>query len=321
MRQSSTRPLVESAMLATLSAVLMLLAFYVPVIGIAIGFVSPLPVAIAVIRHGVKWGTLASIVGALVLFPIMGWVTAASLWIGFGWVGLVFGYCIRRRVSYTVVLLSTSVAVVIGALAGLLATYLISGLTPLGVLEQTFEAFRASLELSKKIVGDSPRLQEMIRLVADKDAWFRMLPGSFVLAGILMSYLNIEVMRRFLPRFGYDLEPLPPFRRWLFPEFIAWAGLLSFVALVFLVNKPDRETFSIFVQNVYVVASMLGTIEALSLIVYFMLGAGYSNLLVGLGAFLLFNLTATSPIFSLMTPIFGMMDMLLDFRRIRTKLN
>ena len=318
MRRGSARPLVESAMLATLSAVLMLLAFYTPVIGMAIGLVSPLPVAIAVIRHGVKWGLLASIVGALVLFPFMGWLTAASLWIGFGWVGLVFGYSVRRRYSYTAVVFLTSVAVVVGALAGLLATYLISGLTPLGVFEQTFEAFRAGMELSKKIIGDSPQLQEMIRLLTDRDALLRVIPGSFVLAGILMSYINVEVMRRFLPRFAYDLEPLPPFRRWFLPEIIAWVGLLSFVALVFLGTRPEQDVLSSFAQNVYMVASMLGTLQVFSLIVYFMLGAGYSKAMVGLGVLILLNLTATIPIFSLLTPIFGMMDMLLDFRRIRT---
>ena len=318
MRRGSARPLVESAMLATLSAVLMLLAFYTPVIGMAIGLVYPQPVTIPVIRHRVQWGLLASIVGALVLFPFMGWVTAASLWIGFGWVGLVFGYSVMRRYSYTAVLFLTSVAVVVGALAGLLATYLISGLTPLGVFEQTFEAFRAGMELSKKIVGDSPQLQEMIRLLTDRDALLRVIPGSFVLAGILMSYINVEVMRRFLPRFGYDLEPLPPFRRWFLPEIIAWVGLLSFVALVFLGTRPEQDVLSSFAQNVYMVASMLGTLQVFSLIVYFMLGAGYSKAMVGLGVLILLNLTTTSPIFSLLTPIFGMMDMLLDFRRIRT---
>ncbi len=317
MRRGFARPLVESAMLATLSAVLMLLAFYAPVIGPAIGFVSPLPVALAVIRHGGKWGLLASIVGALALFPLMGWITAASLWIAFGWLGLVFGLSIRRRYNYTTVLLLTSAAVVAGALAGLLATYLISGLTPVAVLDRMFETFRAGMELSKSIAGDSPQLQELIRIVTDRDLLMRLIPGSFVLAGVLMSYINVEVMRRFLPRFGYNLAPLPPFREWVLPEVLAWVGLMSFVVLVLLRTRPEQVTLSVIAQNTYSVASILGTLEAFSMLAFFLLRAGYSKMMVGIGIFLLVNLTTTSPMLSLFVPIFGMMDMLLDFRRIR----
>ena len=304
-------------MLATLSAVLMLMAFYVPVAGTAIGFVSPLPVAIAVIRHGGKWGLLASIVGALALFPVMGWITASSSWIAFGWVGLVFGISIRRRYRYTVVLLLTSAAVAAGVLGGLLAAYLVSGLTPLGLFDQVFEAWRVGMEITRRVAGDNPRLLEMLKLLTDRDTLLRMIPGSFILAGVLMSYINVEVLRRFLPRFGYNLEPLPPFREWIFPEVLSWVGLLSFVVLVLLRTRPEQVALSIFAQNVYMAASMFGTLEVFSLLVFFMLRAGYSKIMVGMGVFVLLNLTTTSPLLSLLVPIFGMMDMLLDFRHIR----
>jgi len=308
-------------MLATLSAVLMLLAFYAPVIGSAISFVSPLPVALAVLRHGGKWGLLASIVGALALIPFMGWISAVSLWISLGGVGLVFGLSVRRGYRYTTVLLLTAASVVAGAFAGFLATYLISGLSPLDVLNRTFEAYRAGMELSKTIVGDSPQLQELLKMITDWDFLIRLVPGYFVLAGVLLSYINIEVMRRFLPRFGYNLDPLPPFREWILPEAIAWLGLSGFVVIVLLRTRPELEVLSIIAQNVYNVASILGNLEVFSLTAFYLFRAGYSKVMVGMAIVLLFNFTSTIPMVSLLAPIFGMMDMLLDFRRLKLGAN
>lgn len=321
MRQGFARPLVESAMLATLSAVLMLLAFYVPVIGTVIGFVSPLPVALAVLRHGGKWGVLASTVGALVLIPLMGWVSAAALWIGFGWVGLVFGWSVRRGYRYTAVLLLTAASVVAGALAGFLATYLISGLTPLDLFDQMLEAYKAGMELAKSIAGDSPQLNQLLEIITNRDLLLRLVPGYFVLAGVFMSYINIEVMRMILPRFGYSLDPLPPFRRWVFPEAVAWLGLSGFVAIVLLRNRPELEALTIIAQNVYSVASIFGTLEVFSLTAFYLFRTGFSKIMVGLAMLLLFNLSSMSPLLSLLIPIFGMMDMLLDFRHLKLGAN
>ncbi len=317
MRSGATNRLVESALLAGLSAVLILLAFYVPVIGMPLSFVSPLPIALVVLRHGGRWGGLASIVSAGLLAPLAGWVTALGLWAVYGSIGLAFGLCVRRRYKYAKVLLVTTGAVAVGILAELGASFLISGFTPLDLLDQIAAMLKTAVELNAGLAEGNPMLQQLLVQVSDRNAMLRLIPGSMVLAAFLLSYINVEVLRRFLPRLGYDLDPLPPYRSWSFPEGFAWAGLLSFVGLTYLgARMPDSPLF-IVAENVYSISAIVATVQVFSIVIFFSFRAGLPKIVVGLIIVFLIGSTAGNPALSILVPIFGMMDMLMDFRRLR----
>lgn len=86
---STTRVMVECAVLIAMSTVLSLIKVWQMPLGGAVTLVSMLPVCIASIRHGLKWGLLSSCVYALVqlLFGItmdgvLGWGLTASMLVG-----------------------------------------------------------------------------------------------------------------------------------------------------------------------------------------------------------------------------------------------
>ena len=103
-------------------------AFYVPLLGMIVALVSPLPVL---------WQCFATEdVGAvgvhrfhLGLVSIRDWITALGLWIVYGWVGLAFGIAVRRRYSAGVVLVVTAFALLLGTISGLVTSYIVTGLT------------------------------------------------------------------------------------------------------------------------------------------------------------------------------------------------
>ncbi len=313
MRNGIARPLVESALLAALGAVLILFAFYVPFLGMVVALISPLPVAMVVLRHGGRWGLLASIVSTLALFPFMDWITAMGLWIVYGWVGLAFGLSVRRGYSAGVVLVVTAFALLLGTISGLVTSYIVTGLTPSDLVEEMIKAFETALAVNRKILGPNPQLDQFAEALTQKDALMRLLPASFVLASLMLAYVNIEVFRRVMPRFGYDLAPLPPFSRWLFPEIVAWVGLLSFLGAPYVQNTMVRGA----AENIYSVASLLATVEVLSLSSFYLMRAGLPRAMVGFALFFGLSMIFTTPAISLLAPFFGMIDMLFDFRHIR----
>lgn len=306
----------ESALLAALGAVLILFAFYVPLLGMIVALVSPLPVAMAVLRHGGRWGLLASIVSTLALFPFVDWITALGLWIVYGWVGLAFGIAVRRRYSAGVVLVVTAFALLLGTISGLVTSYIVTGLTPSDLIEEMIKAFEVALEMNRKVLGPNPQLDQFAEALTQKDVLMKLLPASLVLASLMLAYVNIEVFRRVMPRFGFELEALPPFSRWLFPEIVAWIGLISYLGSPYLKNAAARVA----VENIFSVASILGIVEAMSAFTFYLIRANLPRVMVGFALFFSVSVVFTSPGISLLGAFFGMIDMLFDFRHIRSGL-
>jgi len=56
----NTRALVESALLAVIGMILVLIGEYLPFIGMIALFLWPLPSALVVLRHGMRWGVTVS---------------------------------------------------------------------------------------------------------------------------------------------------------------------------------------------------------------------------------------------------------------------
>lgn len=311
------RPLVESALLAALGAILVLFAFYVPVLGTVVALVSPLPVAMVAIRHGWRWSLLASIVSALALILFIDWITAIGLWVVYGWVGLAFGISVKKGYSASIVLLITALALFLGTVAGFALSYLVTGITISDFAEEMIRSFQMALEMNEKVLGPNPVLEELAKTLAQKDVILKLFPASFALSSLALAFINIEVFRRVMPRFGYNLEPLPPFSRWVFPEILGWAGLLSFAAVAYVPYPALKAT----VENLYPVVSVLGIVEVLSLLSFYLSRLDLPRIMTTIAVFFALTIMFTTPAISMLAPFFGMIDMLFDFRRIRSHLS
>ncbi len=312
MTQYNTRALVESALLAVLGTMLVLIGQYVPVIGIIATFLWPLPSALVVLRHGMRWGIMSSIVTALTLGFFMDWVTALGLWVLFGLTGLIFGYAVDKQYSPITVIMLTSVAFLVGLFVSLLSVYLVAGFTPTKLIEEQIRVFQKAAELNERILGPSRYLEMFKDFDLMKQQLFRLLPAAVVVWALIQSYLNFEVLRRVLTRLGHDLEALPPFSQWIFPEYVAHGAIVSYLAAAFGVyyEIPVLQKIG---QNAWLVLSMLLFIEAASAVSYYLLRVRVPRFFIGLILFYLF----ASPAFNMLAVLFGIIDILFDFRRLR----
>lgn len=318
MNTRSARPLVESALLAALGAVMMLIAWYVPFIGVVVGLVSPLPAAVAVIRHGVRWGVLSSAVTMLVLAPFVGWVTALGLWVVNGAMGVSFGFAVRRGYRSTLVLITAALGSFVAVVAEFLSAYFVLGLTLGKQIDEMISLWSEAIEINKKILGPNPVIDDFAKMLPSKDMMISMLPAVVFLAAFILAFVNFELFRRILPRLGYNLEGLPPFSRWIFPEPVAILGMVSIltpmVVAQFGLSAPGVVQA---MNNITVVTSLLFVGEALAVATFYLLRAGLPRLMVGFFIFAALSMTMGSGPLSLMVALFGMIDILFDFRHVR----
>jgi len=306
------RPLVESALLAALGSVLILVGYYAPVIGPLAVFLWPLPSAVALLRHGLRWGVMCSVVTGISLLLFIDLITAVGLWIIFAVTGVSFGYAIRTRYSPATTIAFTSVAFLIGTLAALLSAYFVTGFTPEKLIDQYIESMKLAADMNRKITGPNPLLEQFGNIDQMKPVLLRMFPAILLFSALFQSYLNYEVSRRVLSRLGYSLESLPPFSRWIFPEYIAHAGILSYL-LMLLEQYHKVSVLARIGENVFVFCSLFFLIDAFAVIAFYLLRLRVPRALIFVACLFLF----ANPVFNTLLTFFGIIDILLDFRRIR----
>lgn len=312
MQGKTTRALVESALLAAIGVVLVLIGYYAPILGTIAMFLWPLPSAIAVLRHGPRWGLLSSIVTGLGLLLFMDWFTALGLWVLFALTGITFGYAIRKGYSSFTVILLTSVAFLVGVLVSFLSLYLMAGFTPSDLLDNYINAMKAASEMSEKVLGPGAIENQFGDFEVIKQQLLRILPGAVLVSALLQSYLNFEVGRRVLVKVGYNLEPLPPFSQWLFPEYLGFGAVMSFLALI-LGQQYAVDVLSRIGENAFFIFSLILFIQGASLISYYLLRARFPRILVG--AFIVYLYFAQG--LNTIVILVGLTDILFDLRHLR----
>ncbi|HHY12753.1 MAG TPA: YybS family protein [Firmicutes bacterium] len=312
MTQHNTRALVESALLAVLGTILVLLGEYVPFIGVVALFLWPLPSALVVLRHGMRWGVMASIVTALSLTLFMNWATALGLWVLFGLTGLAFGYAVTKEYSPAKIIVVTSGAFLIGLFTTFLSMYIVTGHSPMKLIDEWIRAMQVSAELSEKMLGPNQVLEMFKDFDELKAQLVRMLPAAVLLSALFQSYLNFEVLRRVLSRLGHDLEPLPPFSRWILPEYIAHGAIISYLStlLGLYYNVLVVEQVG---QNIFAALSILLLLETASVISYFLSRSRVPQIF----SVLIIFYVAVTPVLSMLAVLFGIIDILFDFRQLR----
>lgn len=327
----SPRPLTEGALFAALAVVLALIGFYVPVLGMFVTFLWPVPVAIIAIRHGMRTALMTVVTAGAVLSMVVGMLEGMVMTITLGLTGLAFGYALRKGWSAVRTLLIATLAVTIGSAVTVLAGILF---LKMNIITQSMEHFALAAQ----------KTSEMYRAMADKfgipretiepalkmlspeaiDLMKLILPGTLILGEFITAFLNYEACRRILPRFGYKVPAFPAFEAWRFPRYFALLMLLG-QGLALL---KGRTSFSVFGRtialgsysdllfkvgmNLAYPMAILIYIQGFALAYYFLINKlhidrKWAKLAM---VFIWFN-----PLLAQIAFIFGLMDNIFDYRR------
>jgi uncharacterized protein YybS (DUF2232 family) len=233
-RALPVRGLTEGAILAAVAAVLALAAHYLPVAGAVAFFLCPLPLAVLVIRQGMRVAVLAAAVAAAVGSLVGGVLIGLSIVVAFAPMGVAMGAAIRRGWSGGAVWALTWGVAVASALASVGVAMVGVGVDPRQVLLQTIEQTRRSQEtavgLYARLGLDTAQVRQAAAQVQQMmDLLPRLLPLLFVLGGATSAYLNLVVGQAVLRRLRIAAVPsLPPASAWRVPSWFLWtlpAGL------------------------------------------------------------------------------------------------
>jgi uncharacterized protein YybS (DUF2232 family) len=314
---TSTRSLVESALLAGFAVVLFLAAHFLPLIGVAFSLLAPAPLVILGLRHDLKKATLGLGVSTLLVASLLGPLSALFFVLGFGVLGVGLGFLAKRcekgvEVLLYGILLSLGSKLLLMVIAGK-----VTGINPFQLDGAEMQSMIDKIFLFYESTGMS---KESIAAVRDQFAEsLRLLPVIFptilTMAAALDCYLSYTISSFVLKRVGgTPLPPLPPFSMWRFPKSV-FGALVASILLSLFGSQSGEWNFALRAgTNLRLLVNFLFLFQGLSLIWYFFSGKAR----VSFGRVLrtvAIIVVVLVPLFSTIAVMAGIGDMWLDFRR------
>lgn len=311
MRTLSVRGLTEGAILAALVALFALASRYLPLIGIASALVCPLPLTMLVIRHGTLVGLLAAVVAAAIGAMISEPLTGVTILITFAPLGIALGIGIRRRLpASTVVLISTAV-VTLSLLVNVLGTLLLAGVNPYTLMIEGMQRGQdTAVRLYSRLGMDRQQIEQVTGPMRQFiDLLPRLIPLLIVVGGVSTAYINYQVGRLVLRKFGQDLPALPPMFMWRVPSPFLWVLPLGLLLVVWgRTRYPALETAGL---NLSILAQMVFSLQGLFVGWVLLERFSMSRWL----RWLIIAFAFTNPFLGLLAFFLGLADTAFDLRR------
>ena len=322
----NTRQITEAGLFAAILVIFIVGSFYIPILGIALFFLAPLPVIILSIRNTTVNVVVSCIVGALLSSMLVSFTVGLSVGMLALCIGLPMGLAIKRFEP-------PLKAMAIGTLGALVALILSLSLMTfiMGVsvdqtieemfsmsknmqteLDKTIETYSATLSPEqqaqiKTALGDSSKtmddMMEMIKLL---------MPASLLLMSATFAASNYWVSIVFLKRLKIAHRPLGAFTTFSYPKHVAYgsAGMLLGAYVLSAVGVVDMTT------------AMLNFIYLFIMIFYIQgLAVGYFFLRRSISKGVSITILVAVSLLGLMSYIalIGFMDVMLDVRRLQPK--
>jgi uncharacterized protein YybS (DUF2232 family) len=282
-------------------------------------YVIPVPVAILVIRNGIRTGVLATLVAALGVGAILGPIDGLIVLVRVGFIGIALGALLARKRSWLISLAGTSVAGLAAFVSDFLLASWASGLSPGAMIarlqEGLAEAGQRTLELYQKIGVPQESLGLVKQMMELMPVWLKtFLPAVLAIGAVFSASIAYAATRWILVRMKRDVEPIPPFVDWRIDWRFAW-GLIGALVLAYAVpgaNLGFVRSLAVNAVAVYVmIYSLFGIAVLWSVLASMNVPKGF-RVIIALFIYM-------TPPFNWLLPMAGLLDGWLDFRKLASR--
>lgn len=312
-RYGSTRSLVEAALLAALTVVFCLATIYLPVVGLFTGFFWPVPIVLLGVRHDLRLAVLATVVAGLLVAILAGPLTALSMFLGLGVLGLVLGNSIRRRLPPVTAVGLGGIALLASLLLLFAFSLLVMGINPLqSYLTLYQQSIEGTLNFYRRLGLAGENLAQMEQMLNQALTMMRyLIPMALVSGSIALSFLNFTLARAVLGRLGASYPGFPPFATWCFPRGSAY-GYLTGIAFLLAGNYYQQEIFTHIGLNLQAIFQLILLLQGFAVAWHYLESHHVPRSLRVLAAVLAFF----TPLFGQILFFVGLFDLFFDFRHL-----
>ena len=305
-------PLTEGGLLAALTVVIALASVYVPLAGPFIALLWPLPLAVLVLRHGMRQGIMAMVVAGAALAMLIEPLIALRLVLAYGPLGLMLGYGYRQGFSGLKLFPLAFLAAILGELAVLGVIFAVFGNNPFAMLmdglkssfDATFALYEQAGMSAEEIAAGCAQIDTGLTLMAQLG------PLLIVVLGLLDAGVAFFFGGKILRRLGHEVPQLPPFADWRLPKAFAYLFGFAMVGLYWGGTRQIGWLYQISL-NADMLALFAGLIQGLALMSTVMNKFNIK----GFWRWLFYLLILINGLFAQILAFTGLFDMVFDYRR------
>lgn len=297
----------EGAILLALYLALMLFTLYVPIVGMVLLFVLPLPFILFSIRHDVASAIMLLIAGSI-LSVLFGSVWNILLTLISGLSGLTMGVFYKRK---------QTMAVLIGGSLAYTASFVVAYVgiilfLQIDIIKDFIHLSKESLEQSKSVITSiSPDVnleQQFEQFEKGLDLLHILTPTIFVLSGMTFAVLTHLVAVPVLKRLKVEVSQSKPFREWRFPQSLVWYYLI--VSVLIMINSDTEGFYFMAIMNLYCILQFFVLIQGYSFVYFYSYVKGLSRAI----PIIIVIASIPIPIFLYLVRILGIIDLSFPLR-------
>ncbi|GKX68460.1 YybS family protein [Inconstantimicrobium mannanitabidum] len=303
--------MVESGIMSVLVVVFMMMAIYVPVMGVAALFIVPIPIVILNVKYNIKYSVLSIIVSGVLLCMFNGVITGLANIGLYAFPAIALGQCIKYKKSSTVSFIALLIGNIVGNVSSaLIYIYLAMNTTVYKLIDYIVKELKETLSIYSKLGLDpSSNLQYKQFLSVDANLILNIMPAILIIGGAIFALLNYNITREIFKKLKLKMNPLPNFTEWYTDTM--FGGILIIIICIGIMTKQSGLRIGEYIfYSGSIIFQLIMFVIGLSVISYFLL----NKIKMKKGFVILICVILSLSSLQSVIVVLGITDFIVDFR-------
>lgn len=306
-RNQKTKALVEASMISALTVVISLVLIFTT-LDVLASVIIPIPLTIIYIRRNLKYSIGTLLISTILVGIFSNPFQAFASTLIFGAVGICLGYFITKKYSaYKII----GIMGLLIALSLFIYLYIYSTLIYNGGINGMVERMAnmtKGLDLSNT---KNLAMIEQIKKFWTKDTLLKILPSSLIVGGYIFAYMNYMITKSVLKRLNYEMSEMIQFTKIFIPSIVGASIFIIYLFGVILTMKKV-SIGGYLTMSSQIVLQCIFTLQGICVFSYFLL----NKYKISKGIIAIIIIVSMVYQLSLSFAIIGLIDLILDFRKI-----
>lgn len=314
----STREITEAGLFAALTTVMIVGAFYIPLLGSVMALLLPVPIIVLAVKNKPLYVIVSAFVAIVISGLIISFLNSLTMGIMALLVGLPIGFAMKHKQKNLVAILYGSIGAALGFLIVFKIMEVTTGITLLQTIE---ESFGMSMDMQSGLtsaieglgVDTTASLAEAQLLLEEMLYVIKLImPAMMLVFSMFYASINLIFSHHILKRLRIDHLPVGAFDQFSFPKHMAY-GSVGMIALAYLLGKMGTFDIDLLSANFAYLFITIFSVQGMAVIYHFMKRrsgkAAGVIVIVLLAVFGLLNYIA----------FLGFFDVMMDLRKLRNR--
>ncbi|MGN1401159.1 MAG: YybS family protein [Bacillus sp. (in: firmicutes)] len=258
--------IVESTLLLAIFTVMLFITAYIPVIGLIVMLVLPVPFIIISSTYTLSWSGLC--LGAAIFLTGILSLSMLPVTIIYAVIGLVIGTYIRLDKSRLEMFILSVLVFIAGTLGSYLLFYIIFEVNIIAEFKQVVDNSIEQVMALMNAAGqpDVAKVQDSFRQTAD--LLETLLPSILVITSIVITALVFVMCKPFINRFCQQKFMIAPVRDIQLPKSLLWYYLIIMIASLFIQTGEGEFLYTAMLNLLFCIQFFL-LLQGISFVFFF----------------------------------------------------